>query len=99
MSEQDIPRPRQQLPISDESLLSLQPDGPEPWPQPGTDLRDNLMFLWPERRHLYTMRMCGPSTEGQDVTIVPGVPIGVIATALLLLQPGDVATIECVEAP
>lgn len=70
--------------------------GVEPWPQPATAPRDDLVIR-PEPRQLYTMRLCGPSTEGEDVDVVPGVPIGVIATALLLLQPGDVATIECTE--
>lgn len=89
MAQQDIPRPRGEH------------AGPEPWPQPDTDPRDldGLALLYPKARHAYTMRVCGPSTEGQDVTVVPAVPIGVIATALLLLQPGDVATIECVEEP
>lgn len=78
-------------------LRSVPRSGPEAWPQPMTAPRMRLELTRREPKRLYTIRICGPSTEGEPVTIA-GVTIAVVATSLLMIQPGDIATVECTES-
>lgn len=46
----------------------------------------------------FTVRVCGPSTDNEETTPMGGLNLPAAATVLMMLQEGDVATIECTES-